>query len=113
MQGFGARLVARAKELGLSQAEVARRAGLSERRFGNYVTDIREPDLHTLTILAKVLVTSVDKLLGLSEPKDPSERDQSIAQIAAAVGQLSDSDLEVISVQLRAVAEWRTDERKG
>src|ERR1700750_3131263 len=53
MPGLGARLAARARELGLSNAEVARRAGLSERRFGNYVTDTREPDLHTLTILAR------------------------------------------------------------
>ena len=110
MQGFGARLAARAKELGLTHAEVAPRAGLSERRFGNYVTDIREPDLHTLPPSAKVLASTVDERLGLSEPKERSERDRSIAQIDAAVRHLSDLDLEVVSVQLRAVAEWRRNQ---
>ena len=93
MQGFGARLAARAKELGLTHAEVARRAGLSERRFGNYVTDTREPDLHTLTILAKVLVISVDELLGVAAAEKKTDRDRSLAQIQAAVGQLTDADL--------------------
>jgi hypothetical protein len=30
-----------------------------------------------------------------------------LAQIEAALSQISDSELEMISVQLRAVAEWR------
>ena len=98
MQGFGARLAARAKELSLTHAEVARRAGLSERRFGNYVTDIREPDLHTLTILAKVLAISADELLGMSENTGATERDQSLAQIEAALHQLPDEDLKLVSV---------------
>ena len=35
-------------QLGLSDAEVARRAGLSERRYGYYATGEREPNLATL-----------------------------------------------------------------
>jgi hypothetical protein len=38
-------------------------AGLSERRFGNYVTDYREPDLQTLVTLARVLGVTTDELL--------------------------------------------------
>jgi transcriptional regulator with XRE-family HTH domain len=114
MQGFGARLVARARELGLSNAEVARRAGLSERRFGNYVTDTREPDLQTLTTLARVLAISSDELLGMTAPSTTTERDRLLAQIEAALGQLSDTDLKLISVQVRAVAGLRTEnEEKG
>ena len=107
MQGFGARLAARARELGLSNAEVARRAGLSERRFGNYATDTREPDLQTLTSLARVLAISTDELLGMTVLTEMTERAKLLAQIEGALGQISDLDLELISVELRAVAEWR------
>jgi transcriptional regulator with XRE-family HTH domain len=82
MEGFGARLAARARELGLSNAEVARRAGLSERRFGNYATDTREPDLQTLAALVRVLGISSDELLGVTAPREGHEaRDELIARI--------------------------------
>jgi transcriptional regulator with XRE-family HTH domain len=107
MDGFGARLAARARELGLSHAEVARRAGLSERRFGNYVADYREPDLQTLAALAKVLLIKTDALLGLASDKPESDRGRLLAEIDAALRHLPESDLELISIQLRAVAERR------
>jgi transcriptional regulator with XRE-family HTH domain len=93
----------------LSNAEVARRARLSERRFGNYVTDIREPDLQTLTILARVLGISADELLGITAARITTERDRLLGQIVVAVDQLTEADLKIISVQLRAVAAWRTE----
>ena len=43
METFAQRIRERARELGLSDAEVARRAGLSERRYGYYATGEREP----------------------------------------------------------------------
>ena len=48
MRIFAQRIRERARELGLSDAEVARRAGLSERRYGYYATGEREPNLATL-----------------------------------------------------------------
>ena len=45
MKGFGERLRARAKELGLTDSEVARRTGLTQRRNSNYVNETVEPDL--------------------------------------------------------------------
>jgi transcriptional regulator with XRE-family HTH domain len=107
MEGFGARLAARARELGLSNAEVARRTGLSERRFGNYVADYREPDLQTLASLTKVLLVTSDALLGLSSETGKDQSDRLLEQIETALRQLPASDLELIWVQLRAVAEWR------
>ncbi len=101
-----------ARGLGLTNAEVARRAGLSERRFGNYVTDTREPDLQTLTVLARVLAISADELLGVTAPTETTERGRLLAQIEAAVSQIPDSDLELISVEVRAVAGWRTAAEK-
>lgn len=108
MEGFGARLVARARELGLSNAEVARRAGLSERRFGNYATDTREPDLQTLAVLARVLGISADELLGVRvATEDRRARDGIIARINAALGTLDEGDLEIFAVQVSAVSRHR------
>jgi transcriptional regulator with XRE-family HTH domain len=108
MDGFGARLAARARELGLTNAEVARKAGLSERRFGNYVTDYREPDLRTLATLARVLLITADALLGLApDAAAESDRSRLLAQIKISLSRLPEAELELIAVQLRAVAEWR------
>jgi len=104
---LGGRLAARARELGLSNAEVARRAGLSERRFGNYATDTREPDLQTLTTLARVLAISTDELLGMTAKATTTERGRLLAQIEAALRQIPDSDLELIAVETGAIAKWR------
>lgn len=48
----------------LSDVEVARRAGLNERRYGHYVTGAREPNLETLVKISIVLGTSPNDLLG-------------------------------------------------
>ena len=52
MDVFATKLRERAAQLGISNAEVARRAGLSERRYGHYVSGVREPDLRTLLTIA-------------------------------------------------------------
>jgi len=64
MEPFASNLRKRADELGFTHAEIARRAGLSERRFGNYVAGTREPDLATLLRISEALETSSDWLLG-------------------------------------------------
>ena len=64
MEGVGQRLRARALELGLSDAEVARRAGLTATRYGHYVSNYREPDLATLVRICRVLGLRPDELLG-------------------------------------------------
>lgn len=64
MRPFATNLRARTSQLGLTQGDVARVAGLSERRIGNYYSDAREPDLGTLVRLASALgVTPNDLLL--------------------------------------------------
>jgi hypothetical protein len=65
----------------------------SERRFGNYATDTREPDLQTLVTLARVLAVTTDELLSVAPQKTGTNRDRLLAQIEAALSQISDSDL--------------------
>lgn len=80
---FGNNLRKRARALGLSDAEVARRAGLAERRYGFYVTGEREPDLATLLRVAEVLQISVDALLTSEQGTHPNGADREAALVSA------------------------------
>lgn len=86
---LGERLRSRAKELELSDAEVARRAGLGARRYGHYVAGNREPDLQTLIRICEVLATTPNHLLGFEETQKPKtkearERQKQQAKLIAA-----------------------------
>ena len=72
MEGFcfAARLKARARELQLSDAAVARIVGISERRYGHYAKGDREPNLELLVRIARALKTTPDHLLGFEDETD-------------------------------------------
>ncbi len=59
------RLQARARELGLSDAEVARRLGLAQGRYSNYVTGTREPDFATFVRICSALGITPNEVLGV------------------------------------------------
>jgi len=61
------RIKSRMKQLGLSQAETARRAEISAQRFSNYLLKGRAPDKTTMASLARVLKTDVAALTGINE----------------------------------------------
>lgn len=105
MQVFAKKLRQRAEALELSNAEVARRAGLTERRYSHYVTGSREPDLATLVRIAKSLNTTPDDLLGIKdgEPKG-TRRTKLLARLLAAAHAVDDAGLELLTPQLEAVA---------
>ena len=87
MESLGVQLRARAKALNLSDAEVARRAGLGVRRYGNYVTGDREPDFQTFLRICEVLDVTPNDLLGFSDADNSSprtEREQLQAKLIAA-----------------------------
>jgi transcriptional regulator with XRE-family HTH domain len=108
MQVLGDQLRRRAKELDLTDAEVARRAGLSPRRYGNYVTADREPDLQTLVRICRVLGTTPDRLLGFDDAKSAkkkSERDRLIEKLIATAGLLTDAQLKLAVRLLEVIRE--------
>src|SRR6266851_10261829 len=72
MDFFAKRLRARARELELSDAEVARRAGLAERRYGHYVRGTRAPDFTTLLRISAVLDATPNDLLLADKVPRPS-----------------------------------------
>jgi transcriptional regulator with XRE-family HTH domain len=112
MESFAQRIRERARELGLSDAEVARRAGLSERRYGYYATGEREPNLATLVRICEVLVaTPNDLLLPGGKPPPQSERDQAVARISTATDNLNLAELELAACLVECLIAHRSTPR--
>ncbi len=106
MEQVGPRLRARALELQLSDAEVARRAGLLPTRYGHYVSGYREPDLATLVRICRVLALRPDALLGYEEPAGPDgdglkERRGRLAAFAAV---MDEATLDLALAVMQALA---------
>lgn len=93
----------RAEALKLSNAEVARRAGLTERTYGNYVLGRTEPNLSTLLNIAKVLQSSIDDLLRPNAEHAASTADR----LTAVAALLSVDDQAIILAQTEALLSLR------
>ena len=65
--GWGERLRERAREMGMSDAAVARLVGLAQRRYSAYVNETRSPDYRTLVAICRALRTSPDAILGFAQ----------------------------------------------
>lgn len=112
MEGLGERLRARARELGWSDAEVARRAGLAQTRYANYVTDRHEPDLSTFVRICSVLGASAADLLG--RPAAPSDQVAALRlRISAAAETLDAESLNVAAVVLDGLVALSTPSRSA
>ncbi|MBB3172873.1 transcriptional regulator with XRE-family HTH domain [Endobacter medicaginis] len=102
MKGLGERLRTRARQLGWSDSEVARRAGLVQTRYANYVIDKHEPDLTTLLRICAVLEMPVGEVLGQSAsvPRDEAELR---ARIDAALTLLDGESLKTVATVLEGL----------
>ncbi len=105
MEGIGDRLKSRAAELGLSGAEVARRAGLTATRYGHYLQDIREPDLATLVRICRVLGIRPDVLLAYDQAgPGPDALAAKRAAVAAYLDVLDAGSLDLALLVVQAIA---------
>lgn len=105
MKLFAERLRQRADQLGISNAEVARRTGLDDRRYGHYISGRNEPDLATVVRIAETLGTTPNWLLGVDEMKDADpEKAALVARFTNATRLLPARDVEMLVVQAEAVA---------
>lgn len=104
MRIFSLRLRQRAKDLGLSDAEVARRCGLTERRYAHYVGGSREPDLETLVRICTVLAVTPNDLLLEAHGRQLEEREAEIARLNAAMALLDENGISLATAILEAVA---------
>jgi transcriptional regulator with XRE-family HTH domain len=108
MLTFAKNLKNRAEELGLSNAEVARRVGLSERRYAHYASGRNEPDLALLMKIADVLRTTPNDLLGFgTRQPEPSKRSILNDRLLAAAKVMKDADLETAAIQAEAIVAAR------
>lgn len=105
METLSRNLRCRAKELGLSDAEVARRAGLSERRYGHYVAGTREPDFATFMRICEVLVVTPNDLLVAAPGKQPGPREIATMQVVSALSAMDEGKLSLAVKLLRVVAD--------
>lgn len=86
----------RAKELNLVDAEVARRAGLSPRRYGFYVTGDRQPDFQTFITICRVLATTPNHLLGFEQSDETDQRTALNARLTAVCNMLTEPALQLV-----------------
>ena len=104
METLARELRGRARALGLSDAEVARRAGLGERRYGHYVSGTREPNLSTLLKICDVLDATPNDLLGRGgKARAASGRERLEKRLGAAATILDNGALAVAVKQIEAL----------
>lgn len=108
MDTFARKLRERAQQLGISNAEVARRCELDERRYAHYAAGRREPDLATLVKISKVLGTTPNWLLGLTPNGDEETMSTNLlGRLYAAAAMLNETELRILVVQAEAIAQGR------
>lgn len=97
MDGIGDRLRARARQLDLNDSQVARRAGLDERRYHHYVKDRNEPDLATILRLCAILEITPNQLLGWEAmPGEAIDRGTIEAALDSTIDELSTQQLALL-----------------
>ena len=113
MDVFARKLKERADQLGISNAEAARRCELDERRYGHYASGRREPDLATLTKIARALGTTPNWLLGLSPSGDNGTAQSDLLdRLLAAAKTLELAELKSFVIQAEALAAEGAPSRK-
>ena len=103
MQTWGERLRLRARELGLTDAEVARRLGLAQGRYSAYVNMAREPDLALFLRICQALGTTPDVILGVVQ--GGQDETPVMTEIVAGLCTLDDDRLALVAGLVRAVVE--------
>ncbi|PCI85222.1 MAG: transcriptional regulator [Hyphomicrobiales bacterium] len=114
MDIFAKRLCERAKQLGISNAEAARRVGLEERRYAHYASSRREPDLATLTNIAKILNTTPNWLLGVEDQlEEQPNKTALIERFVNTARVMSLEELEICIIQAEAIVASKNTKISG
>lgn len=109
MKGLGKVLRDRATVLGLSDSEVARRVGLSQARYHNYVAEMTEPDLATFVRICRTLGVSPNEALGYDgQVPAPTGDDLSRERAYSAVQAIEGDVLAYTADMLEALVNSRT-----
>ena len=85
-KSFGARLTELIEQAGISQTELARKAGIERSAFNRLVNDKREPKPEEVEWIAAALNIQVSQLVeGVTFAGEPPERQQREAELAARI----------------------------
>ena len=107
MEPFVREVRRRAAALGITQAEVARRSGVSIRAFSHYLSERSEPNLATLVRIAEVLGCTPNDLLGIGETTGRGGASEEIrGRIAARCQQFNARSLRLALLLVEAVEAW-------
>lgn len=102
MDGWGERLKQRARDLGLTDVDVARRLGLAQGRYSAYVNEAREPDLKLFVRICAALGTTPDVILGVSA--FPEQENAGVSEVTTSLRLLDSDGLALVSALVRTVA---------
>ena len=85
-QSFGATIAALRKQKGMTQLELARQMGVTDKAVSKWERDLSFPDVASLPKLAEVLDTSVDELLEVKsaaqeEPENSTAKVPALAEL--------------------------------
>ena len=99
------RVRARARELGLTDADVARRLDLSPTRYANYMGRSREPDLMLFTRICRTLDTTPDRILSFGTgPMPDSPEGMVLSRAVSTLRALPRGSLPLAHALLTALA---------
>jgi transcriptional regulator with XRE-family HTH domain len=112
MDLFAKRLRERARQLNLSDAEVARRVGLAERRYGHYVRNTHEPDYATLVRICEALDVTPNDLLLPAPAARPSPQERWLSRLVGAGRMLSLDDLQLAVRQVEVLLQQRQSAKR-
>jgi transcriptional regulator with XRE-family HTH domain len=109
-QKLGQALQSRARELGLSDAEVARRVDIGQSRYANYVSGVREPDFATFVKICRALAITPNDALGFTaknadEPAEEILRDRIAAAATAMDAETLRRTAAIMDTFLREIGE--------
>jgi transcriptional regulator with XRE-family HTH domain len=109
MERFVEEVRKRAAEFDLTQAELARRSGVTERAFQHYLSGRSEPSLATLVRIASALGCTPNDLLGVGrQGKAPDVRTKLVTQIGAVCSGLDDANLRLALDLLKCIGSRQT-----
>lgn len=105
METLAKNLKERAKHLGISNAEAARRSGLEERAYAHYVANRRDPSIVSLVKIAEKLGTTPNTLLGIDESHlADTQKNELVNRFISAANLMPSDALELCVVQAEAIA---------
>lgn len=108
-RALGAHISQLRKELGLTQADLARDLGVSQQTVFAYELGDRRPSVLMLAKMASVLDTPVETLIGLSKSQRPAHRRLSAAGVRQAerIQQLNKTQLRFVVKIIDVLIEMR------